>query len=587
MSFAGIPFGHGTFGGVPYTVPVSSPPVGGEPEVPIIIDPFTVEISGMSMKGHQLLNSLSIDFELGRQGSAQFSLKNIPFSPEIGSPVRILYYNEVLFVGAVDRVKMASNNMQSFVRYDFECTDNSYLLFRKKLTFTLNNLSVSSIANSVIGFALQGDGITLGTVDNNVNVPSASANSTSVFEFLNGVAVSTGTVFFIDQDKRLNFIGASQIRSPQTLNGNIVQDCSVELDRETYRNKQTTTVTGTPQVENQAAVSVTVERINQEQQAARVAIEGGGGVYSDIAQITHPMSNSTIDLIKLANAYNKISLALAGSIRRSVSITTRQVGFNVGEVATVDIPQVGVSGDWIIRRASLREESGRFLISSLQLNQTSLMRRAQELWIELVRKGTVAILPPSAVYTNISINTTPGIGSFQVPVGVTDVQITVLGGGGGGGGGAKNVYLNQTRTANGANGGSGGLAILVTQVTPGEVLTFWVGAGGAAGAGQYRVNSSLDSIGATGGNGIESYAQRSGGYIVRAFGGQGGLGGLANAYRNLSISYPAGASGGGIGGNAVTVGGAGNGGYGGIGAVSGASAGDGTIGTGGRVIFEW
>lgn len=587
MSFGSIPFGHGTFGGAFYT-PASSPPIGGEPEVQIVIDPFTIEVAGVSMKGHQLINSLTMDFELGRQGTARFSLYNIGISVEIGAPVRIFYYSERLFVGAVDRISVKSNNQKTFVQYDFECTDNSYLLFRKKVKFELSAISVSGIAYHIIGSTLAGDGVTLGTVDNNVTIPSATADGVSAFEFLNSVAIAAGMVFYIDKDKVLQFIGASQIPAPYTLDQDIVNDCSIELDRETYRNRQTTTVTGTPQTEGQTALVVSLTRDNTEQQEVRASIEGGSGIYNDITSITHPRSNTSLELIRLANAYNKILLALTGSIRQSLSVTTRQVGFEVGQVATVDLPHVGAGGDWIIRRVSLREESGRFLISSLQLSQTSLMRRAQELWVEVVRKGTLSILPPSATYASGSTITATGIGSWQVPVGVTDVQVSLYGSGGGGGGGANSNYLSQRRTADGASGGSGGLVIKVLSITPGTVITYWVGAGGAGGAESYYANSPADAIGATGTDGTETYIEIDGVKVARAYGGRGGLGGWANALRSFATSYPPGASQGGIGGNAITVGGAGTGRFGGVGpSANGSGGGNGTAGANGRIIFEW
>lgn len=594
MSFGSIPFGHGTFGGAGIGEASVAPPIGGAPEVPIVIDPFTIELAGVSMKGHQLINSLSLDFELGRQGTARFSLYNIPISPEIGAPVRILYYSERLFVGAVDRVNVKSNNLQTFVQYDFECTDNSYLLFRKKVKANLTTISVSGIAYYIIGSALANDGVTLGTVDNNITIPSATADGVSAFEFLNSVAIAAGLVFYIDKDKALNFIGSSQIPAPFALDQDIVNDCSIELDRETYRNRQTTVVTGTAQTESQTPLVVTLTRDNAEQQAIRASVEGGSGIYSDIASIAHPTSNTNLELVRLANAYNKILLALTGSIRQSLSVTTRQVGFEVGQVASVDLPQVGASGDWIIRRVSLREESGRFLISSLQLSQTSLMRRSQELWVEVVRKGTLSILPPSATYTSGTTITATGIGSWQVPDGVTDVQVSLYGSGGGGGGGASSTLIDpfflttQHRVADGASGGSGGLVIKVLSITPGTVITYWVGAGGSGGTESYRANSTLDAIGSTGGNGVETYIQINGTKVARAYGGQGGLGGWANAQRNFATSYPPGASQGGLGGDAITVGGAGTGRFGGVGsAANGSGGGNGTAGGNGRIIFEW
>lgn len=222
----------------------------------------------------------------------------------------------------------------------------------------------------------------------------------------------------------------------------------------------------------------------------------------------------------------------------------------------------------------------------MELSQASLRLRQQELWLDAVGKGTVAILPPSAVYTHAFSAITPGIGSWQVPVGVTEVQVTVVGGGAGGGGGAKSEWpgYGGINTADGARGGSGGVSITIMSVTPGEVLTYWVGAAGVGGAGQYRFESFTDAVGVNGTDGIASWVERSGGFRVgQGNGGQGGLGGLANARLQRSITYPAGQDGTGLYGHVVTVGGAANYGAGGLGFNNGAGA----NGTNGRVVIEW
>lgn len=583
MSFASIPFGQGVFGGAGYA-PTSSPPIGGEPEVQLVIDPFTIEIAGISMKGYQMIDTLSIDAELGRQGAARFSIMNLWFVPQVGEPVKIKFYEDVLFAGAIDRISMESNNLQTFVQYDIECTDHSYLLFRVKRKLTYTNRSVSSIASS---FTFGGElgGVKLGTVDNDYVLPLADADGVSVFDFLNGIAVATGTVFSVDHEKVMKFTGASLPEAEVPLTVDNVESCKVEFDRETYRNKMTTTVTGTPSTSNTDAISVTLTRYNDEQLLERELIEQSTGEYSEYTSITHPTSNDPVQLTGLANATNKIALAISGSIRRSLSLRTRQYGYKAGQVVDVTIPHLGVSGNWVIQRVSMREESGRFLIYDLQLNQTSLLRRAQELWIEVVRKGTLTILPPISIYTNSSTVTTTGIGSFQVPTGVTEMQVSCYGGGGGGGGGASSNWpgYGGIMVADGSDGGGGGLVVGVITVNPGEVLTYWVGAGGSGGPGQHLFESFTFAWGGNGTDGIDSYVRRGSTDLVRAYGGDYGIGGSCRSRPSNSSTFPPGKGGGGVGGQSVTVGGAANGGDGGTGYITN----PGGAGGNGKIIFEW
>lgn len=585
MSFAGIPFGSGTFAGAGLTSTVPGGGSSGEVSTEVTIDPFTIEISGVSMKGYQMVDSLTVDTELGRQGTARFSLVNLWYVPLVGEPIRILFYNDVIFAGAIDRVSVQTNNIQTFVQYDCDCTDNSYLLFRAKIKLTYTNQTVSAIAANVILNVLNGDSVTVGTVDNNFILPLADADGVSAFDFLNGIAVATGTVFSIDKDKRLNFIGESVVTANTPLTADNVEQARVEFDRETYRNWMTTKATGTPATADETANTIELLRINADQVFAREQIERNSGRYVDRISITHPSSNNPTELARLANAYNKVQLAVAGSIRRSLSIRTREYGYLVGQQVNVNIPQLGVTGDWIIQRLSLQEQSGMFLISNLQLNQTSLLRRSQELWVEVVRKGTLAIMPPISVYTQSISDATTGSGSIVVPAGVTEMQFTLKGAGGGGGGGARSDWpgyggINQ---ADGSNGGSGGLVVAVITVTPGETLSYFIGTGGTPGPGEFLLESFDFSFGGHGTSGTESWLKRGSTYLARAYGGDYGYGGSCRSRPLNTSSMPPGRDGGGIGGQSVTVGGAGNGGQGG----KGATASAGTSGGNGYIMAEW
>jgi hypothetical protein len=95
--------------------------------------------------------------------------------------------------------------------------------------------------------------------------------------------------------------------------------------------------------------------------------------------------------------------------------------------------------------------------------------------------------------------TSAGTGTFSVPVGVTAVQLLMIGGGGSGGGGT------------GGGGGAGGLVEISSYpVTPGGTVSYRVGAGGP------RTNSPGDSEGT--GPGVPTFF----GPVVAQGGGRGG-----------------------------------------------------------------
>jgi hypothetical protein len=316
MSFGAIPFGESTLAGPSIAVAIPAGPPA-QNVVDVIIDPYTIEISGQSMTGKQLIDTLSIDSELGRQSSARFTILNISPVPEIGAPVRILFYSNVLFVGAIDSISIQTNNLSTFITYDIECTDNSYLLFRKKIKYSFSNLTVSNITSSMIGLELGNDGVTIGSISSNPVIPVATADGVSVYEFLSGIATSIGTVFQVNESKQINYLGAQNQPVGTDLDENNVETCDVKFDRETYRNKNTCTVTGT--APGGTPLSVTLTRSNADQIAQRAAIEGTSGVYSEIVSLTHPTSNSSIELTRLANSYGKICCLLFSAVLRTLS----------------------------------------------------------------------------------------------------------------------------------------------------------------------------------------------------------------------------------------------------------------------------
>lgn len=580
MRFAGPALGTVPFAGTLNSG--AGAPIGGPQEQELVIDPFTIEVSGESIK--PLINTLSIDIELGRQGTASFTLVNIHRVPLIGEPVRVLYYSEVLFVGAIDRIHITTNNTQTFKTYAIECTDNSYLLFRKKVKRTFTNSSLTTIANALIASELINDGITLGTVDNLPNIPLLDGDAVSAFDLLNEAAVSVGAIFYIDNDRKLNFISTSIEDAPMALDENTIEDFSQKFDRETFRNKQTVIVTGT------AAAGVTPNSItytasNSFQIPQQATIEGTSGTYNDIESITHPTANDVLSLQKLGVSFAKTLLGVRGSIRETITIRTRQYGFRVGQLAAVSLPHLDVNTDWIIQNLSMRDLSGRWLISDMELTAGSLRRRAQEMWLDVVRKGKVVTIPPTAITTNVTTYSTPGSYEFVVPAGATIVQVTCFGAGGGGGGGAYHAYtFYQTRFVSGGPGGNGGLAITVIDAVPGETLFITVPSGGAGGVSQALTNNTATASGTNGGNGGDAIVARSGNFnICLAYGGWGGIRGQANAITGLSSTPPKNQNGSGLYGNVITVGGGASGG----GAGNGSPLQNGGAGIHGRVLVEW
>lgn len=581
MSFGAIPFAESTLAGSTTGLAPAGGGGGGVPEVPpVVLAPFTVEISGMAIK--PMADSVNIDTELGRQGTASFTLVNPDILVRLGAPVRIKFYDDTIFAGSIDRITEDADLVQAVTTLSIECLDHAQLLVRKKVKRSFTNVTVGQIASALIDLELSGDGITLGTVDALPVIPSIDADVVSAYDLLNDAAVSVGAIFTIDHEKRVHFTRQSIVPLPTVLDGAAIESCQRSTDRETFRNKETVTVTGTPGPGGQA-ISVTLDSNNGLQVSAQALIEETSGLYTGMSAITHPTANDIVSLTRLALAYGRTLLAVQGSFRDTLRVETRRSGFRVGQMVTVSLAQRGIQGNWVLQRVAMRDVAGLLMRSDLEFSVSSLQRRAQALWLDVVRKGSVVTLPPTAITTTVQTYATPGTYQVTVPAGIFLVQASCFGAGGGGGGGAVSTFGSfPQRRATGGQGGRGGLAVTVFGVNPGDVLSVTVPSGGAGGAYSSQLNNGVIAVGANGGWGGNATLSIGASIIVTGYGGQGGQGGVANASTGISITYQKMPDAGGVG-NAVTVGGGAHQGAGG----NGNPLENGAAGGNGFVIVEW
>lgn len=585
MTFGSTPFAESTLGGSALAGLAPAAPVnpGPPPVVPpvVTVAPFIVELKGVAMSPR--VNSLSIEIESGSQGSATFVLVNASRKPLVGEPVKIKLYTDVLFAGFVDRVNVAIDPAHTLVEYTVECVDHSSLLFRTIVDTTYSDSAISTIAATLLAGELAGNGLSIGVVDIFKNLPIVKAERVSAYDVLKDAAASIGAAFDVDHERKLNFRAATFLPAPMTIDETIVEECRLTDDRETYRNKQTVTVTGTPSAQGIDPAVVTFTTSNAAQIAERASIEGTNGIYNGMEAITHPSANDTVSLTRLAIAYTFILLGVRGGIRQTITVRTRQFGFKVGQQATVSIPSYALSGQWIVQKASYREEYGNRMVTTLELTPSSLKRRAQEMWLEVVQKNKVLVLPPSAVTTNIQVYTTPGTAFFTVPAGVTVVVLRCEGPGGGGGGGAySSWFFNPPVFVAGGAGGTGGLGISVVAVTPGEILTVTVGSIGTGGTSVQQANVSSTTSGTNGTDATDCTVKRGSTVLCAGVGGFHGLAGSANAFTQVGTT-PAGRGSSGGYGDVATVGGGASGGPPG----SGSPLINGFNGQPGRITVEW
>lgn len=440
--------------------------------------PINVFVNDVSWRAFVQPNSLRINDTLGQQVTARLVIVNPTTAPTVGDQVKAVFYSETIFSGTILRIRERINNTQTARYYDCDCADHTHILNRRKITRNFTDRDLVGIVDALLDNELSGEGLTLGTLDRKVTIPLLDAAGASALDLLREAAAATGQAFYVGFDKTLNFVSTSNPSLPVDLVVGNVEEAELVRDLDSYRNKQYVIVKGKPlSAAASDALEVTESRQNDDQINARAAIEGGSGIYESVENITHPTSNAQADLQLLGIAYARLRLSTSGTPRSVLKARMRGYGFRAGQVGTVTIPHLGVSGEWLIQRVTVTEQDGRKLVHELELVQSSLQWRAYLSWLNIVRSGKVTVLPPTASTNNSVTYNTPGSYQWIVPAGVTQAEFACTGASGGGGNG---FCTTGGPIYGGGNAGTSGLAVTIVEVTEGQEFDIVVGAAGVA-----------------------------------------------------------------------------------------------------------
>lgn len=542
--------------------------------------PLRLSLRGVDTGTSFQANSLDMTETQSQPTTCRFVLVNPAYIPEEGDPVLLRFHDYILFAGTIDRITKQTWDLRVF-SYECEALDHSFILMRRRVRRNFTDAPIVNILSSLLEIELAGEQLTIGRIESPSVLPLVDAKNAPAFDICRDMAAMTGQIFYVSPQGTIEMRSTTLPTTPFPLTESVFElsGTGIRSDREAYRNVQLVIVTGTP-LNGGEALTVMVERANDDQIADRAAIEGGSGRYEAIEEVTHPTSNARAQLVLLGEGVANGLLGLAGTVRTTLTGTVRGYGFHAGQVATVTLPTFGVSGEFEIQRVRTSDQFGTGLLRhELELVSSGLQMRAWDRWLKVVRQGKVLVhsLFVSTESVNTQLYTTPGVYNFEVPVDVTLLTIETQGGSGGGGGGAKNKtgYVS----AYGGKGGNSGSCVSSVSVTPGETLTVTVGSRGLGGA----THSNFDetTYGINGTSGTASSVKRGATVLSQANGGTRGTGGAASEDATF-LNGTNGANGGGSDG-IVTVGGGKIGGSKG----NGASLTNGGNGQHGSVEVRW
>lgn len=559
---------------------------------PTGLRPITTEVGGVDVRQFIQMSSLKITDTLGQPVTASFVMINPDTAPVVGNTVRVFYHSQQIFGGTIDQVDKSSPDLTNYL-YSVQCLDWSQTLIRRKLRRNFFDATIQTIIDSILDNELLGETLTVGTIDSRASIPLVDSRNAKVFDVCRDMAGATGQTFYVDFDQSIQMRSVTVDNAPLVLDeANVLLDGTTShVDRDTYRNRQTVIVTGTPASAGIDALTSTQQRSNTDQIVARAAIEGGSGIYEEIEDVTHPTSNDAAQLALLGIGYARLRLASSGTPRVTVRVPVQGYGFRAGQLATLDLPTFGLTGLYILQRVTLTEKDGVRLFHDLEVVSSSLQQRAYESWLSIVKSGKVTVQMPGSLTNNVQRYATPGTYFWVVPAGVTTVTLTTKGPSGGGGGGARAQITTYGAEGliirTGGTGGNSGLAITTIDVVAGITLTVVVGAAGLAG----NFGSAVDVYPVTQAGGSDGTAGSPASSVTvdavvvcQADAGGGASPAFAivdYAFTNVGgFNGVDGSFGGGIG-DAVSVGGGNLGGAGGIG--TGAAS----PGTDGIVEISW
>lgn len=421
------------------------------------------------------IDSINIEDTQGGNSTARFKLLNPSRFPRAGHSVVIVWQDEQLFGGQLVTVTLDMEQDETVKVFSCEAIGWMRILERRIVTAQYASANFANIMNTVLGSTLAGEGIRVGTIDAGPELVLAKADHIRVSEFLRDTAEASGGIVYIDPYKRLQFRKATIDAAPFLLTNSDVEYVSSEEDLDQYRNRQHVQVTGT------GGASVSVQREDSTEIAARVALEGGTGIYEAHDSIEHPTSNNALDLERLGISYSIVKLAATARVRRLFRARISRPRLRLGQVVSVDLPAYELAGNWQITRLRTWDEGGT-LRFQFEAQLTNFQQLALESLLNIVGAGRATVVLPVNEFAGLDTITSSGTYTVPGTSGNVELEITAYGPGGGGGG----AYWEFAGRLGliwkvGFVGQPGGKAVAFRSYPAGTVLTITIGQGGAGG----------------------------------------------------------------------------------------------------------
>lgn len=303
--------------------------------MPLVYD---VKVNGVSIGIEP--GTLDITEVLKQRSTCGFRVpdKTRSFNFQIGAPVQVLDASlNVLFGGTIDQPEWKIRSGTTAKFWDISCIDWNQLPDKRHVqSATWTNKSLGYIVRDIVLIWLNGEGINVTGVQDGPTLPTFTVAYETVSEaftaLANRAADQTGVAWQwkIFYDKALRFFSPDTYTAPVALTGANCRADTIRArwTREDYWNR---VVVWNRSQDTIAWADDTTEQL------ARIAIEGGSGVYERVVILDDSTGIDEMQEIALAELSRTKLMSLV------INLETREQGLQVGQNFTLDIDGYGTS----------------------------------------------------------------------------------------------------------------------------------------------------------------------------------------------------------------------------------------------------
>lgn len=200
-------------------------------------------IGGIDRTGFYIRNSLSIEDEINARTTASFDLVDTAgtFHPEPGQVVQIKDNSlNLVFSGFLEEPEEHRPLGTNILQYKITCVDNQAIADRRFVNESFVNQTAGAIVTNILTTILADEGVIAGNIQTGVTLALAVYPTIHVSQAFDELAEASGFAWWIDKDKKLNFVSRETFAAPFNITGNAsaFRNVVYRKVKDQYRNRQ-------------------------------------------------------------------------------------------------------------------------------------------------------------------------------------------------------------------------------------------------------------------------------------------------------------------------------------------------------------